>query len=288
MTENRGRRAEGRQGMTAGGKPRTGFRQKVVVVTGSASGIGLAVCERFAKAGAILGLLDMDAAGLEAAEKKLRDVGAQCLSVPCDVSKQDACTMAIDRIIDRFGGIDVLMNNAGITQRSAFVNTDIAVFEKVMAVNFFGSLYCTKAAISTLIERRGLIIVNESIAGIAPLLGRTGYSASKHALHGLFTSLRTEIRGSGAHVMVVCPGFVETNLQTRALGADGNVTNHPQSRVGGQQTSEKVADIIYRGAVKRKDLLVLTPVGKITWWMSRLVPPLYERIMAKQLKSELD
>ena len=274
--------------MAANGKIRTGFRGKVVVVTGAASGIGFAVCRRFARAGAHIGLLDMDATGLERAEWKLRDIGARCLSIPCDVAKQNACTMAIGRILEHFGGIDVLVNNAGITQRSAFVDTDIAVFEKVMAVNFFGSLYCTKAAIRSLIERRGLIIVNESIAGIAPLLGRTGYSASKHALHGLFTSLRTEIKDTGAHVMVVCPGFVETNLQTRALGADGCVTHHPQSRVGGQQTPDRVADIIYKGALKRKDLLVLTPVGKITWWMSRLVPPLYERIMAKQLKSELD
>ena len=268
--------------------PMTSFKNKVVVVTGAASGIGLAICERFAKAGAVLGLLDMDAERLKAAEKMLCDSGARCLSVPCDVSRQDACTMAIGQILDHFGGIDVLVNNAGITQRSAFVDTDIAVFEKVMAVNFFGSLYCTKAAIHSLIERKGLIIVNESIAGIAPLLGRTGYSASKHALHGLFTSLRTEIRETGTHVMTVCPGFVETNLQTRAMGGDGRVTQRPQSRVGGQQTPEKVADIIYRGAQKRKDLLVLTPVGKLTWWMSRLLPPLYERIMAKQLKSELD
>jgi NAD(P)-dependent dehydrogenase (short-subunit alcohol dehydrogenase family) len=264
------------------------FKNKVVVVTGAASGIGLAICERFAKAGAVLGLLDMDAVRLEAAKDMVGDEGARCLSVSCDVSRQNACTTAIGRILDHFGGIDVLVNNAGITQRSAFVDTDIAVFEKVMAVNFFGSLYCTKAAIHSLIERKGLIIVNESIAGIAPLLGRTGYSASKHALHGLFTSLRTEIRETGTHVMTVCPGFVETHLQTRALGADGSVTQRPQSRVGGQQTPRKVADIIYRGALRRKDLLVLTPVGKLTWWMSRLLPPLYERIMAKQLKSELD
>lgn len=266
----------------------TSFKNKVIVVTGAASGIGLAICRRFAEAGADIGLLDMDAAGLEAAEKMLCEVGARCLSVPCDISSQDACNRAIGQILDHFDGIDVLVNNAGITQRGAFVDTDVAVFEKVMAVNFFGSLYCTKAAIHSLIQRKGLIIVNESIAGIAPLLGRTGYSASKHALHGLFTSLRTEIRETGTHVMVVCPGFVETHLQTRALGADGRVTHHPQSRVGGQQTAEKVADIIYRGALRRKDLLVLTPVGKITWWMSRLAPPLYERIMAKQLKSELD
>lgn len=265
-----------------------GFRNKVVVVTGAASGIGLAICKRFAEAGAGIGLMDMDASGLEAAEKALRGYGVQCLGVQCDVSVKDDCMAAIAQFIDYFGGIDVLVNNAGITQRGAFMDTKISVFEKVMAVNFFGSLYCTKAAIQSLVQRQGLIIVNESVAGIAPLLGRTGYSASKHALQGLFSSLRTEIRGTGAHVMIVCPGFVETHLQTRALGCDGGVTCHLQSRVGGQQSPEKVADIIYKGALKRKDLLVLTLVGKLTYWMSRLFPPLYERIMACQLKSELE
>ncbi len=156
-----------------------------------------------------------------------------------------------------------------------------------MAINFFGSLYCTKAAIASVIQRKGLIIVNESVAGLAPLLGRTGYSASKHALNGLFTSLRTEIRETGAHVMIVCPGFVETNLQTRALGCDARVTTHPQSTVGRPDTPERVAEAIYQGALKRRHLLVLTPVGKISYWISRVAPIFYERIMARQLRSEL-
>lgn len=210
------------------------------------------------------------------------------LAATCDVSQRDACEAAIGKILDRYGGIDVLFNNAGITQRSAFVDTDISVFEKVMAVNFFGSLYCTKAAMQSLIQRRGLIIVNESVAGLAPLLGRTGYSASKHALNGLFTSLRTEIRETDAHVMIVCPGFVKTNLQTRALGCHGGVTPHPQSRVGGQYTPERVAEAIYRRALKRKHLLVLTPVGKISYWISRVFPVLYERMMARKLRAELE
>lgn len=264
------------------------FKDKVVVVTGAASGIGLAVCRRFAADGTRIGLLDMDEQALETVGRQLADHGVEHLAVRCDVSQRKDCEAAIQEIIDRFGGIDVLFNNAGITQRGAFVDTEIPVFEKVMAVNFFGSLYCTKAAIRSLIERKGLIIVNESVAGLAPLLGRTGYSASKHALNGLFTSLRTEIRETGTHVMIVCPGFVKTNLQTRALGCNGAVTAHPQSRVGGQETPEHVAEAIYRGAVKRKHLLVLTPVGKISYWISRICPIRYERMMARKLRSELD
>ena len=97
---------------------------------------------------------------------------------------------------------------------------------------------------ASLIERQGTIIVIESLAAVAPLLGRTGYCASKHALHGLFTSLRAELIGSGVHIMIVCPGFVKTNLQARALGANGRVTRHPQSTVGRQDSPARVADAI--------------------------------------------
>ena len=108
-----------------------------------------------------------------------------------------------------------------------------------------------------------------------------------HALHGCFTSLRSEIRATGIHIMLVCPGFVETSLQTRALGGDGRVTAHPQSMVGKPVLPENVAGDIYEGVLRKKHLLVLTPVGKLTYWISRLAPKLYERIMARQLKKEL-
>ncbi|MBW2593192.1 MAG: SDR family oxidoreductase [Deltaproteobacteria bacterium] len=263
------------------------FKEKVVVITGAASGIGLALAHKFAQEGALIGLIDMDKAALEECEKQFADRGYRAVGVACDVTRQDMCESAVEKIIEVFGHIDVLVNNAGITQRSIFTKTKIEVFQKVMAVNFFGALYCTKAAIDSIIKRRGMIIVNESIAGLAPLLGRTGYSASKHALHGLFTSLRCELRHTGAHVMIVCPGFIKTNLQTRALGGDGNITRVPQSTVGKQDTPESAAEIIYHGAVKRKNLLVLTWMGKIGYWVSRITPGIYERIMTRQFKSEL-
>ncbi|MCB2147361.1 MAG: SDR family oxidoreductase [Deltaproteobacteria bacterium] len=267
---------------------RRNFSNKVVVVTGAASGIGLAAARRFARAGATCALLDMDEARLKRCQQEFRDAGHRVMGLCCDVTRRADCEGAMQAVIDGFGGIDVLFNNAGITQRSAFVETRIEVYERVMAVNFFGALYCTKAAIHSLIQRRGLIISNESIAGLAPLLGRTGYAASKHAMHGLFTSLRSEVRSQGVHVMVVCPGFVRTNLQDRALGGDGSVTHHPQSRIGRQATPERAAEAIFRGAEKEKDLLVLTGMGKIAYWISRLAPSFYERRMASRFKAELE
>jgi len=263
------------------------FKDKVVVVTGAASGIGAAICLRFAAAGAKIGLLDMDEAGVTAEAGRLKDAGVDAVGLKCDVANEAECTSAVAAVIQRFGGVDLLVNNAGITQRSAFVDTKISVYRKVMDVNFYGSLNCTRAAIDSLIDRKGSIIVIESLAGLTPLLGRTGYCASKHALHGFFTSLRSELRDSGVHIMLVCPGFVNTNLQTRALGGDGQVTAHPQSVVGKPTSAEKVAEAIYQGALNKRHLLVLTPVGKLAYWISRLAPVLYERLMARQVKEEL-
>ena len=234
-----------------------------------------------------MGLLDVDGAAVQKKAGEYAAAGSDAVGLPCDVADREACESAIGKILARFGGIDVLVNNAGITQRSAFMDTRVSVFKKVMEINFFGALYCTKAALESLIDRRGMIIVIESIAGIAPLLGRSGYSASKHALHGLFTSLRSEIRGTGVHIMIVCPGFVKTNLQQRALDGNGQVTSHPQSKVGREVLPAEVADAVYQGALKKKPLLILSPVGKLTYWISRFAPVVYERLMARQLREEL-
>lgn len=264
------------------------MKNKVVVVTGAASGIGAAVCRRLSRDGAKIGLVDRDADGVRAAADKLRSVGVDALGLQCDVVDEAECNAAVREFIRHYGGIDILVNNAGITQRSAFLETKISVYRQVMDVNFFGSLHCTKAAIDSLIERQGSIIVIESLAGLTPLLGRTGYCASKHALHGFFTSLRAELRDTGLHIMIVCPGFVKTNLQTRALDGDGRVTTHPQSLVGKPASPEKIADAIWKGALQRRKLLILTPVGKLSYWISRFAPVFYERLMARQVREELN
>ncbi len=263
------------------------LKDKIAIVTGGASGIGLAVCREFLRLGARIAILDMDQNSLDARAEEFSGSEGEVMTLCCDVRREDSCRAAVDSVFHRFGRLDILFNNAGITQRGLFEKTRTRVFEQVMAVNFFGSLYCTQAALPHLIRSRGAIIVNESIAGVAPLLGRTGYSASKHALHGLFTSLRCELRHRGVHVMIVCPGFIRTNLQTRALGSDGGIAAYGQTRVGKEDTPENVARQIAKGLEKKKHILVLTFMGKLGYLISRLFPILYEHLMTRQFQKEL-
>ena len=260
------------------------MKDKVVVITGGASGIGAALGSCFGQEGSRIGLLDVNEEALKAVEQNLRARGVDVFARTCDVTQEEDCNQAIQAILHRFGGTDVLINNAGVTQISLFRDTPVSVLRRVMEVNFFGALHCTKAALGSLIERKGMIIVISSTAGVAPLMGRTGYSASKHALHGLFESLRTELIPNGVHVMMVCPGFTRTQLQSRALHRAKNQPADEEDWVGKQASPEEVARAIYSGAIKRKRLLVLTSVGKLSYYLNKFAPALYERMMARKLE----
>lgn len=264
------------------------FKNKVVVITGAAGGMGRALCRRFGRAGAKIALLDLHRETLNDFVRELKQTGIQTLALPCDVTNESACENAMQNIIANFGSIDVLINNAGITQRSAFEKTQTSVFRKVMEVNFFGALHCTKAALPALLKSQGLIIVMSSIAGFSPLYGRSGYSASKYALHGLFESLRSELKAKGVRVMMVCPGFTATDIEKNALGGDGRPTTHPRSTTGKIATPDEVAEAIYRGVLRNKRLLVLSTVGKLAYLVSRFFPASYERVMTKRLRQELE
>lgn len=268
---------------------RRDFKGKTVVITGAAGGMGAAFARRFGQAGARLGLLDLKADSVEALSTDLVGMGIESLGIACDVTRAEECQAAITSVVQRFGGIDVLINNAGITHRSAFRETKLEVFQRIMEVNFFGSLYCAKAALDSLIERKGLIIAVSSVAGFSPLYGRSGYAASKHALHGLFDSLRSELRNAGVDVMIVCPGFTATGISTSALDGDGQITQHPQSTFGRISKPEEVADAVFRAASSgKKRLVVLSAVGRLTRIVHKMFPGLYERLMARSLSSELE
>jgi len=268
--------------------PRRSFNGTTVLVTGAGDGLGRAIAEQFAAAGAHIVALDKDAAAVASLQATLEARGRACLALECDVTDTDACMRAVVAAIERFGALDVLVNNAGMSHRSGLAETDLAVIRRVMEVNFFGAVHCTKAALPCLIERRGLVVAISSVAGYTPLIARTGYAASKHALHGFFESLRTEVAPQGVQVMMACPSFIATQIDRNALGGDGLPVRHAQVTIGRPLTADAAAQQIVAGAARGRRLLLVGRTAWLAWWVSRLAPAVYERLMARRLRGELE
>lgn len=263
------------------------FRDKTVVVTGGAGGIGFAIAHRFAWDGARIALVDLHAGAAEERAAQLTGEGFEAMGFGADITDPAACERAVGAVVERWGGIDVLVNCAGLTQVGPFADNDLGVYRRVMDVNFFGSVHCTKAALASIRERRGQIVVISSIAGFAPLLGRTGYCAAKHALHGFFNTLRCELGADGVGVTIVCPSFVRTAFASSGLGADGRPLAFERSTTGKPMPPERVAEAVYRAAARRRRLVVLSPTGKLAYWMTRFFPGAYERGMTRRFQVEL-
>jgi NAD(P)-dependent dehydrogenase (short-subunit alcohol dehydrogenase family) len=266
---------------------RRSFQDATVVVSGAGGGLGRAIAGRFARSGANLVLLDLRREAVETTAATSARSGHRSLALACDVTDPASCDLAIGSAVETFGRVDVLVNNAGITHRSPFAATDPAVIRRVMEVNFFGAMNLTHAALPHLLKSRGAIVAISSVAGFSPLIARTGYAASKHAMHGLFESLRSEVRPQGVDVTMVCPSFVATGIDRNALGADGQPARHAQVVIGRRMTPDFVADRIHDGVVRRKPLLLIGATATQAWWVSRFVPSLFERLMARRLHGEM-
>ena len=251
-----------------------------VAITGAAGGLGRALVRAFLARGARVAALDLDA-------DALKELPAGVLCLPCDITNAEACRDSIARVQAQFGTLDVLVNNAGISHRSLLARTDAAVIRRVMEVNFFGALHATQAALPALSERRGAIVVISSVAGFAPLAARAGYSASKHALHGLFDTLRAELEGSGVEVLLACPSFIRTGIARAHLGGDGRTAQGPRSEVGQALDPEDAAARIVRALERGEKRLLLGRVAWLSWWVSRIAPGFYARLMARRMRAEL-
>lgn len=259
---------------------------KAVLVTGATGGLGAALCLRFAASGARIVAMDLDAAKLDALVAALRAQGGQALAVPGDVTDAVACTAAVAAGVAHFGGLDGLVNNAGISHRSLLRDTGPEVIRHVMEVNFLGAAQLTQAALQAIVARRGFIVAISSVAGFAPLIGRTGYAASKHALHGFFDSLRSEVEGAGVGVTVVCPSFIRTGIGSAATDGRGAPVSGPRITTGGESTPEDIATRIVAAVVAGKPLLLPDATSRKAWWLSRLAPGLYSRMMKRRMGGE--
>ena len=261
------------------------FTDKTVVVTGASSGIGRALCLEVAGERPRLVLAARDVAALEAVAAECRARGAEALVVPTDVSSEAACRALVARAVERFGGIDVLVGNAGMTMWARFDELeDLSVVERLMRVNYLGCVWLTRHALPHLKASQGRIVIVASVAGLTGVPERTGYAASKHALFGFFDSLRIELKGAGVSVTMIAPDFVVSGIHRRALGPDGRPLGASPIKESKVLSAEDCARMIARAAARRRRLLITSFRGRIGRFVRLVAPGLIDRIAAQAIR----
>ena len=265
------------------------MRDKVVIITGASSGIGKALVYEFARNGAKIAMGARNLEELQKIEADLNSQGIEALSVQTDVTQETDCENLIKKTIERFGHIDILVNNAGISMRALFVDLKLDVIRRLMDVNFWGTVYCTKFALPYILQTKGSVVGIISVAGFLGLPGRTGYSASKFAVRGFLNTLRVENLKNGLHVLVAAPGFTASNIRKTALVADGHQQGESPRAENKMMSAEKCAQIIVNGVKKRKREIVMTLVeGKISVFLSKWFPSLLDKLAYKHMAKEPD
>ena len=268
--------------------PQSILADKVVIITGAGSGIGRALAIEGARLGMRLGLTDIDPNGLEETRNLLQLSKSRCLTMVADISVEQECKRLIDNMVEHFHGIDILINNAGISMRALFRDIDLKVIERVMAINFFGAVYCSRFAMPYLLKSKGSLVGISSVAGYKGLPGRTGYSASKFALQGFLEVIRIENLKTGLHVLIACPGFTASNIRKTALAGDGSQQGESPRNEDKLMSAEAVAKHIFRGIIKRKDRITLTSQGKLTVLLNKFFPRFMDKMVYNHMAKEPD
>ena len=253
------------------------FTDKIVVITGGSDGIGKALVAQFLALGAKVATCGRN-------ENKLSLLATEfpssnLFTAQVDVSKQEQSEAFIKQVVDNWGRIDVLINNAGISMRALVSEVSVQTLQNVMDINFWGTVYCTKAALPFIQQNKGVIVGVSSIAGYRGLPGRSGYSASKFALNGWLEALKTELYASGTHVMWVCPGFTTSNIRNAALDKNAKAQGESPMDEGSMMSSEECATHIIHAIEKRKRSLVLTFTGKRTVLMNKYFPAWADKLV---------
>jgi short-subunit dehydrogenase len=262
--------------------------RKVILITGASSGIGEALAIQASLQNYHLSLMARGIDKLHEVAVVCRNNGAEVLCIQGDVSKESECKQAIEQTIQTFKRLDVLINNAGISMRALLVDCDVEVIEKVMQINFFGTVYCTKHALPHLLKSKGSVVGISSIAGVKGLPARTGYSASKFAMHGFLESLRIENLKTGLHVLLACPGYTASNIRNAALNQSGQNQSESPLDESKLMTAEEVAEYILRAIQKRKRYLYLTFQGKLVVFLSKFFSKFLDKMVYNTVAKEKD
>lgn len=260
------------------------YKDKIVWITGASSGIGEALALAFAKEGARLVLSARREDELQRVKKACGLNDSSCMILPLDLEHTENVNQLCDTVIKQFGRIDVLINNGGFSQRSFVKDTPMAIDRKIMEVNFFGTIALTKAVLPQMLKQKsGQIVAMSSVSGKFGFYLRSAYSASKHALHGYFESLRMEVHKDNIDVLIVCPGRIKTNISINAITKEGKqhgVMDAPQE--AGLPADECARQVIAALKNKEEEIYIGQSREKRALWLKRMFPKWFSKMIRKQ------
>lgn len=264
------------------------LENKVVIITGASSGIGQALAMEAMDNGMFVVMAARRTNLMEEMALSHQWEKDRYLIVTADVSIEEDCLRIIEKTLEKFGRIDALINNAGVSMRALFADVDLGVIRQLMDINFWGTVYCTKYALPHLLQSGGSVAGVSSIAGFKGLPARTGYSASKFAMHGFLEALRIENLKTGLHVLIVCPGFTASNIRKTALAKDGSSQGESPRDEASMMQPREVAKHIIKAIASRKRTLVLTRQGKLTVLLNKLFPKWTDKLVFGHMAKEPD
>ncbi len=263
------------------------FSEKVILITGASEGIGRALALALTPQQPKLVLAARNEERLNDLASECQRGGASTCVLPTDVTNEQSCQKLMERAVEQFGRLDVLVNNAGMSMWTSFEEvSDLSLFEHLMKVNYLSSVYCTKYALPYLKKEKGQIIAVASVAGLTGVPTRSGYAASKHAMIGFFESLRIELAGSGVSVTIIAPDYVQSKIHERSLGAQGQAVGVNPANQLEYLTAEACADMIVKAMEKRQRLLMTSWRGYLGRLVRPMVPWVIDKIALKAVQDE--
>ncbi len=264
------------------------LKGKVAIVTGASSGIGEALAKEYAARGAKVVLAARAEDKLSAVASAINTAGGDAIYAVCDVTSLEQCQAMVDKAVEKYGRLDILICNAGLSMRAIFDDVEIDVLRRLMDVNFWGTVNSVKCALPHLQASKGSIVGVSSVAGLHGLPGRTGYSASKYAMTGFLETIRIENLKKGLHVMIACPGFTASNVRFAALTADGTSQGETPRAEEKMMSAEQVAQIIIRDTAKRKRLCLMEFDGRATHFVKKFAPKFLDKMFYAAMAKESD
>ena len=262
------------------------MKNKVAVITGGSSGIGEALAYKFSEENFDVVIGGTNRERIKSVISNIKEKGGRGEGISHDVSSSDDVKKMVDLAINKFGGIDVLICNAGISIRSLFQDVDIKSFEKLFGINFLGSVYSVKHSLPHIIKSSGSIIAISSLNGFIATPTRTAYVSSKHAIQGFFDSLRLELKRKNVHVMVASPGYVHSNFRKNTLKSDGKKEGKTSRDNAKMMSPEEVAEKVFRGYVTKKRDLIFTLRGKLAHLIKNWFPKVADRLAYNEILNE--